>query len=52
MKINEPNQWTLDRLNNDIGHFNDNVVICCLTCNLKKEEWMMKKLIYKTNENC
>lgn len=32
----EPNQWTLDRLNNDIGHFNSNVVICCLTCNLKK----------------
>ena len=29
-------QWTLDRLNNDIGHHNENVVICCLKCNLKK----------------
>ena len=32
----EPTQWTLDRLDNNIGHFNSNVVICCLNCNLKK----------------
>lgn len=29
-------QWTLDRINNDIGHFNNNVVISCLSCNLQK----------------
>ena len=29
-------QWTLDRKNNDIGHYNDNVVISCLKCNLQK----------------
>ncbi len=29
-------QWTLDRINNDIGHFTDNVVISCLGCNLQK----------------
>ena len=29
-------QWTLDRLDNDQGHNRDNVVICCLECNLKK----------------
>ena len=29
-------QWTLDRKNNDIGHYNDNVVISCLECNLQK----------------
>jgi hypothetical protein len=29
-------QWTLDRLDNSIGHHDDNVVICCLKCNLKK----------------
>ena len=31
-------QWTLDRVNNDYGHNHDNVVICCLECNIKKGE--------------
>ena len=30
------NQWTLDRIDNGIGHSKDNTVICCLDCNLKK----------------
>ena len=34
--VREKKQWTLDRLDNDIGHYNDNVVISCLECNLKK----------------
>ena len=29
-------QWTLDRIDNNIGHYNDNVVISCLACNLQK----------------
>jgi hypothetical protein len=29
-------QWTLDRIDNDVGHNVDNVVISCLECNLKK----------------
>ncbi len=32
----DPNQWTLDRINNDEGHHVDNVVICCLHCNLSR----------------
>tara|TARA_Y100000022_G_scaffold196301_1_gene203159 strand:+ start:607 stop:1110 length:504 start_codon:yes stop_codon:yes gene_type:complete len=34
--VRENSQWTLDRINNDIGHSKDNVVICCLKCNLKR----------------
>ena len=29
-------QWTLDRIDNNAGHNVDNVVVCCLECNLKK----------------
>ena len=29
-------QWTLDRVDNNIGHYSDNVVISCLGCNLQK----------------
>ena len=29
-------QWTLDRLDNNKGHCFENVVICCLKCNLKR----------------
>jgi hypothetical protein len=32
----EKKQWTLDRLDNDMGHTSENTVICCLECNLKR----------------
>ena len=32
----EPKQWTLDRLDNNLGHSNLNTVICCLKCNLER----------------
>ena len=35
-KVRDMDQWTLDRINNDIGHNNNNVVICCLKCNINR----------------
>jgi hypothetical protein len=32
----EISQWTLDRIDNNIGHDRGNVVISCLSCNLKR----------------
>jgi hypothetical protein len=29
-------QWTLERLNNNLGHYDTNTCICCLDCNLKR----------------
>ena len=34
--VRDNKQWTLDRINNDICHSFENVVISCLECNLKR----------------
>lgn len=33
-KKKEGLQWTLERLNNNLGHYRDNTCIACLKCNL------------------
>jgi len=35
--VRSPNQWSVERLNNDFGHNTDNVEISCLSCNLKRK---------------
>lgn len=53
--VREKSMWTLDRINNDIGHYGDNVVIGCLACNLQKRRRgdeafkFAKQLIVKKN---
>jgi hypothetical protein len=34
--VREYKQWTLDRIDNSIGHISENVIISCLQCNLKR----------------
>jgi hypothetical protein len=36
-KKKEKLQWTLERLNNHIGHYKDNTCIACLKCNLGRK---------------
>ena len=41
--VREPKQWTLERKNNDYGHNCDNVVLACLSCNLKRRCMKMER---------
>ncbi len=34
--VRDPQQWTLDRIDNDLCHSRDNTVISCLKCNLQR----------------
>ena len=34
--VREPMQWTLDRIDNSLGHTRENTCIACLKCNLQR----------------
>ena len=34
--VRDPKQWTLDRIDNDKCHSDENTIISCLSCNLKR----------------
>lgn len=44
--VREMQQWTLDRIDNDLGHFLDNVEISCLECNLKRKKQNIDKFLF------
>ena len=44
-------QWTLDRIDNDLGHNNENVKIACLECNLKRRRINMEKFLFTKQLN-
>lgn len=53
--VRENKQWTVDRINNDLGHNNNNIVIACLECNLKrrnktKDSFLFTKQLKITRE--
>ena len=45
------NQWTLDRIDNSEGHNYNNVVICCLKCNLNRRCLNSDKFLFTKNLN-
>jgi hypothetical protein len=44
-------QWTVDRINNDIGHNIDNFVLACLDCNLKRRCKSSAKFLFTKQLN-
>lgn len=50
-KRREKHQWTLDRIDNNLGHFGDNVVIACLDCNLKRRCIDKEKFLFTKRLN-
>ena len=48
-RVREMKQWTLDRVNNDIGHNSGNVVIACLECNLKRKRTNKDAFMFTKN---
>jgi hypothetical protein len=42
----DPLQWTLDRIDNTMGHNQGNVLISCLACNLKRRNRPVKKFLF------
>jgi hypothetical protein len=47
--VREMKQWSLDRINNDIGHNSGNLVIACLECNLKRRRTNKDKFMFTKN---
>ena len=44
--VREMNQWSLDRINNFLGHNVGNVVISCLKCNLNRRNLNADKFLF------
>lgn len=47
--VRENKQWSLDRINNDIGHNKNNLLIACLECNLKRRRTNKDAFLFTKN---
>jgi hypothetical protein len=45
-KVRDMDQWTLDRIDNDLPHQNENVITCCLKCNLQRRKQNKDKFLF------
>jgi len=48
-KVREMKQWSLDRIDNNIGHNIGNLVIACLECNLKRRRTNKDAFMFTKN---
>ena len=44
--VREPKQWTLDRMDNSLGHNYGNVEIACLRCNLRRRIMHHERFVF------
>lgn len=49
--VRELSQWTVDRIDNSLGHNNDNFVISCLNCNIKRRNINSNKFLFTKQLN-
>lgn len=46
--VRDNSQWTVDRINNDIGHIKENFNLVCLKCNLKRRRQNDEKYLFSS----
>ncbi len=44
--VREPRQWTVDRIDNNYGHNNNNFHLACLECNLRRKKTADDKFLF------
>lgn len=44
--VREPKQWSLERIDNALGHNTDNVEIACLECNLRRKTMYHERFVF------
>lgn len=44
--VRDPQQWTLDRIDNELPHQRENVVIACLKCNIERRKIDKDKFLF------
>ena len=49
--VRDLKQWSVDRINNDLGHNVDNFVLACLDCNLKRRCKSADKFLFTKQLN-
>ena len=45
-KVRDVEQWTLDRIDNDLPHQDNNVIVACLKCNLQRRRQSKDKFLF------